>query len=324
MKSILGYLRRLARWAAMILAAGSAAAALIGQGGRWNNTLDIPNHFSPLWFACGVAGLVLWLLAGRTGRIVPALAGAGVLVSGLQMAPELLAPRKLAAAAPGAETLKIVQFNVWNRDVDQPTTLRWLLEEDPDIVVIEEALGNPVITQGLRLDYRYRRTCFGGLYCETEIFSKTRPTAGGGLLEGLGIPGAWATYTGKGGPFTILATHQAWPFPAGPQQWQSVALAKVLSGFDRNRLIVTGDFNSTPWSFSLRRQDRMFGLERRTRALASWPARIEPLDARPAPLALLPIDHVYAGQGWRTLSVRRGPRLGSDHYPVIVTLQAAP
>ena len=37
-------------------------------------------------------------------------------------------------------------------------------------------------------------------------------------------------------------------------------------------VIVAGDFNSTPWSFSLRRQDRWFGLERRTRALPSWPA----------------------------------------------------
>ena len=38
------------------------------------------------------------------------------------------------------------------------------------------------------------------------------------------------------------------------------------------------------------------------------------------PFALLPIDHVYAGPGWRTVRAERGPRLGSDHYPVIVTL----
>ncbi|MBN8964392.1 MAG: endonuclease/exonuclease/phosphatase family protein, partial [Rhizobiales bacterium] len=31
-------------------------------------------------------------------------------------------------------------------------------------------------------------------------------------------------------------------------------------------LILAGDFNCTPWSFSRRREDAMFGLERRTRA----------------------------------------------------------
>ena len=35
---------------------------------------------------------------------------------------------------------------------------------------------------------------------------------------------------------------------------------------------------------------------------------------------LLPIDHLYAGPGWATVSVRRGPPLGSDHYPLVVTL----
>jgi endonuclease/exonuclease/phosphatase (EEP) superfamily protein YafD len=84
-------------------------------------------------------------------------------------------------------------------------------------------------------------------------------------------------------------------------------------------MIIAGDFNSTPWSFALRRQDRLFGIERRTRALATWPARTLRSEA---PFPFLPIDHVYAGKGWRTVSMQRGPRLGSDHYPVIVVLQA--
>lgn len=40
----------------------------------------------------------------------------------------------------------------------------------------------------------------------------------------------------------------------------------------------------------------------------------------PTPFPMLPIDHVYAGKGWRAVSVTRGPRLGSDHYPMVVVL----
>ena len=64
----------------------------------------------------------------------------------------------------------------------------------------------------------------------------------------------------------------------------------------------------------------MFGLERRTKALFSWPAYL----GAKVPFPFLPIDHVYAGKAWRTVSVKRGPRLGSDHYPVFVTLARVP
>ena len=55
-------------------------------------------------------------------------------------------------------------------------------------------------------------------------------------------------------------------------------------------------------------------------ALFSWPAAAFTRWNIRAPFPVLAIDHVYAGAAWRTVSVRRGPRLGSDHYPVVVVL----
>ena len=61
---------------------------------------------------------------------------------------------------------------------------------------------------------------------------------------------------------------------------------------------------------------------------ATGPGESGAADRGPAgmglPFALLPIDHVSAGPGWRTVRVERGPLLGSDHYPVIVTLAPLP
>jgi endonuclease/exonuclease/phosphatase (EEP) superfamily protein YafD len=321
MKSILVLLRWLLRWAPVVLAAACATAALVGQAGRWSDDLDVLNHFSAFWLAGGVIALLLWF-ASRVGRWAPALAGLAIVIAAFQMAPELLARHGPAAPTPGAETLKIIQFNVWTQNVDQTATLRWVLAQKPDIVIVEEALGSPIIAHGLKASFRYRRTCLGLTYCETEIFSNRAPIAHGGLLGTIGIPAAWAVFDGAGGPITVLGTHAAWPVPGGPQQWQSTMLARVLENCPKDRLIVTGDFNSTPWSFSLRRQDRLFGLERRTHGQASWPARAYHVFDFDPPFPLLPIDQVYAGKGWRTLSVQRGPRLGSDHYPLIVTLQA--
>jgi endonuclease/exonuclease/phosphatase (EEP) superfamily protein YafD len=93
-----------------------------------------------------------------------------------------------------------------------------------------------------------------------------------------------------------------------------------MDAFDRKSLIVAGDFNSTPWSFSLRRQDAEFGLERRTRALFTFPVQPYSRYKLRSPFPLFPIDQIYAGSDWKTVSVTRGPRLGSDHLATIAVL----
>jgi endonuclease/exonuclease/phosphatase (EEP) superfamily protein YafD len=93
----------------------------------------------------------------------------------------------------------------------------------------------------------------------------------------------------------------------------ALALADVIDRYDHSRLIVAGDFNLAPWSFGLRRLDNRLGLERRDRALFSWPAYR-------SRIPFVPLDHVYAGAAWRTVSIERGPSLGSNHYPVVATL----
>ena len=151
-----------------------------------------------------------------------------------------------------------------------------------------------------------------------------------------GSPLVWvnATYASASGPLEIVVTHFTWPTQA-MQAAQSLAMRKVLDHLPKDRLILGGDFNSTPWSFARaffpgagrdrapglvgvsRRQQRRW---RRDRAVASWPADAPGLGGLSSPWPILPIDHIYAGPSWATTSVRRGPRLGSDHYPLIVTL----
>jgi endonuclease/exonuclease/phosphatase (EEP) superfamily protein YafD len=121
------------------------------------------------------------------------------------------------------------------------------------------------------------------------------------------------------GVFAVIGVHNAWPTDIADQQRQEHRLSDLIAATGRQRLIVTGDFNSTPWSFSRRRWDQAFGLVRRERAVPTWPAQTYK-HLRWLGLPYLPIDHVYAGPGWATVSVRRGPRLTSDHYPVVVTL----
>lgn len=327
MRTILNPLLELLRALALVLAALFAAVALAAQGGRFSDRLDVLTHFAPIWLAGGLATALVWALTGRQGRTTAVLSLVTVLSALTLMIPELSAATRKTGGRVDGETLTLVQFNLWGRNRDPKGTAKWLLETDPDIIVIEEGYSRSGgIARMLSRRYPYRTTCAQPKPCSTMILSKRRPTAAGGLSPSVSkasLAGAWATWSTPQGPFSVIGVHYTWPYPAGPQQQMTLRLARVIEEFPKDRLIVSGDFNSTPWSFSLRRQDRLFGLERRTRALASWPAGDFSRLHFAMPFPLLAIDQVYAGSGWRTVSVRRGPTLGSDHYPVVVTLAPA-
>lgn len=307
----------------LLVAVGCAGWAFAAHGGRWSPRLDVLTHFLPLIMG---AAVITVLYAAFAEPLLAKLAlvgfgGAGVVLAGWLIAPEYLTLRAPEAAADTPGQLKVIQLNAWRGNRDVEGTVRWLLAQDADVIVLEEA---DVIGPLLKLRSTYHAGCDT---CPVMIFSKTKPVV-------IDIPApqdrrqrppiAGVTLHDARGDFTVIATHYAWPVYGELQQSQGRGLARLLADFPSERLILAGDFNSTPWSFSRRREDAMFGLERRTRGLFTWPARDLPRRGHGAPFPLLPIDHVYAGAGWRTVQVERGPRLGSDHYPVIVTLAPSP
>lgn len=301
----------------MILAAlGCAGWALAAHGGRWSVRLDVLTHFAPLLLALALAPPIYALIfeRGRAQAVLLGVSAVGVIASGLLVLPEYLRPRSepVPAGAPGQ--IKLIQFNAWERNGRQGETIGWLRAQNPDILVVEEA---SLIGPALRRAFDGYHVSCG--HCSVMILSKAKPVARDvpvpPTADGVRPPIAGATFRDAHGEFSVFGTHYTWPIYGGWQQAQGRVIAGLLGRFPKDRLILSGDFNSTPWSFSRRREDQMFGLERRTQALFSWPA-----DRLGLPFGLLPIDHVYAGPGWRTVKTERGPRLGSDHYPVIVTL----
>lgn len=319
MRLIAQLMSLLVRGTGLMLGLCGAILALMSLGGAVSPRLDALTHAAPLWLAMGVGAVLLGGLFAREAErwVIVALGVVTVSACGVMMLPELrMAWRfKPEATAPG--DLKIIQFNAWHENYAPEKSLEWLLAQDADVIVMEEGGGAAwAVNKGLRAAYPFV-SCKSGR-CEPWIFSRKKVSASGSLQKGL--PGAWATIEDPAGPFTVLGVHYVWPVPAGRQQAQSATLVKAASNFDQRTLIVTGDFNSTPWSFTLRRQDKALGLNRWTRALPSWPSgQFSRVAAAPAPF--LPIDHVYAGSDWRAIKVERGPVIGSDHRPVIVTLR---
>jgi len=297
---------------AICLLAGVAA-----QAGRFSPRLDLLTHFAPFL----VLGALVVLAYGATvapgayRAILVLLAGLGLVAATALMLPEWIRPLRPTAPATAPHQLKIIQLNAWNENVDVPATAAWIARQQADLVLLEEmkpSLQAALVKQG----YHYTRGMM-----RTGVLSRTAPIHSPFQIPERDYhvlpPFARGTYDLDGAAFSILCTHLTWP-TWDFQRTQITALGALVGKYDRRRLILVGDFNLTPWSFALRRIDRTYGLERRDRALFSWPARA--FARSPLALPLLPIDHIYAGSAWRTVRIERGPRLGSDHYPLVAVL----
>lgn len=324
MDLLLRLLSLMFRGTALMLGLVGTAVALACLGGAFSDRLDALTHFAPLWLAMGVAAVLLGSVFAR-GAERKAMVSVGLVAiaaCSLLMGPDLLAAAGAKRLVARPDDLKIIQFNVWHDNDTPDKTADWLLTQDADVVVIIEGGDRATsVVDAMKAYYPFSITCDGKRHCPTMIFSKKRMIARGGFYpEGRELPGAWATLADPRGAFTVAGVHYVWPIPAGPQQQQSKRMADAIARFDKSSTIVTGDFNSTPWSFTMKRQDKAFGLERRTHAVASWPSgKFSRMGNAPAPF--LPIDQVYAGKAWKTVSVVRGPALGSDHRPIIVKLR---
>jgi len=288
-----------------------ALAASLAQLGRRSPAWDVLTHAAPIYLAGGLIALAAALVFHDRYRAVALIAGGiAVAASALLMAPEYLraAGPKAPPGAPGS--FKIIQFNAWGGDGGLQQPVAWLAAQKPDLVIMQETNRKvrDAVAAGTGMHMTLGRT-------NVAIFSRDPPVAVTPLQSDADGPMFLidATFRTPAGDASVLGIHYPWPTERD-RLGQAADLARVVRAHSAETTILSGDFNSTPWSFARRREDQAFGLIRRTRAVFSWPAW------RGLPVPLLPIDHVYAGRAWATVSVERGPKVGSDHYPVVVTL----
>lgn len=300
----------------------AALAALGGARGR----LDVLAHFAPFWLVGAVAAGGYTFAAPRALKpVFGGLGLAGLLACLFLMAPEYL--RAIPHAPKNAPNqIKVIQLNAWRNNVDFAGTARWLAAQKADVIIMEEA--EPPLVAEVEAVTGLHLTC---RRCGISIYTRSEPVAQFKLqrtkhrpTRKVRPPLAFATIKVAGRDVTVVGTHTVWPTEPAWQRGQGDTIAEVLSSLPGSTTILAGDFNSTPWSHGRRLEDRRFGLTRITRGLFSWPARSVLSPEAAVPFPVLPIDHIYVGDAFKVVSVTRGPRLGSDHYPVVAVLSLQP
>ncbi|MBX3482359.1 endonuclease/exonuclease/phosphatase family protein [Phenylobacterium sp.] len=296
----------------VVIAGLVVAAALAAGGGLLAGmvpSFDVLTHLAPVYGVVGLLGLVWAVLAGRGPVAAAALLAA--VASAALILPEVRRDTGPAAPPDAAGQVKVIQINALRTNADVRRVADWLIAQRPDFVMIAEA--RPDLRDALRAA-GWKTAGAGGaqmIFTRERYLVMHRPARRAGALTFVN-----ATYATASGPVEALTTHVGWPTHRTVGA-ELARLEEVVGQLPRERMILAGDFNAAGWSREMRRLDRSLGLIRRDRAAATWPAEVLGM---PWPLPFAPIDHIYAGPGWATVKVERGPWVGSDHYPLVVTL----
>lgn len=264
-----------------------------------------------------VIGAVLLLLAAlATRRMKEAvLTLALLIINGTTLTPYLVLPPE------GQATMKIVGFNINNHNLDTALTLDFLRRESADVVVVTE------VTETWQKAFEQLSSVYPHRFYGPAYQGPGDEPHRIGLLakrawEETGVEWSnltsrafaiWARFPAASPSLTVAGVHLLNPVYrlASDQRAEAEALVSAVNRFD-GPVVVTGDFNMTPFSTRYGNLLRNSNLRRATGGLnATWPALLTPLG--------LSLDHVLVGEEVSHASMRTGPRLGSDHLPVVGT-----
>ena len=322
-----------ASWTRHLFGLAEAAAFLGGVAtclaaiGPHHWATDIFTHFAQILTRCFFLYAAIEAIRRRWWRVLVSLIAAvlnAIPILILLLAPDPLQPDR-TAPSPEAQTLRILQANILTDNSRAEALIALIEREDPDVILLQET-DSRWLADLQPIHARYpiraaepREDNFG-----IAVFAKN-PLAKGEIFhlrQVRRVPGGRILLPVAGQTLACYSIHT--PAPYDRHTWNERNtyprhLAERLAQ-DPELKVVTGDFNNTPWSLTFRGLVRLAGVCDTSRTfglLPTWPVRT-------LPFLRIPLDHCLHSPEVKILRKRRGPSIGSDHFPLIIDLAVEP
>ena len=219
----------------------------------------------------------------------------------------------------GDAALTVVQANVLSTNQQYDKVIRMLESEKPDVVVFQEVSPHWLMALAeLQSEYPHsyaeaREGNFGiAVFSRMPLVSVTHVDS---------PPFAYPTVIAKlrldEYVLNLVATHPTIPVSRelyAARNTQLDSLYELLESLD-GPTILLGDLNTSMWDVNYRAFETRSGLRNARKGFGvtpTWPTFM--------PFAMIPIDHVLVSSDIDVRDVHAGPRIGSDHLPLVVTL----
>src|SRR5690554_2159292 len=320
---------RLVRLGLVLGSLGIAGLAILAVFGFAVPELDLLNHGQILLLPGTAIAVVLLaiLLHGRIRVVAVVFAALGLAASAYVMVPELLGAMRQRPVAPETETVTMMTHNLFGMNYEMEKVTAAILVQEPDIIVLQEYFGEQAtdLHPALLTSYPFFVRCQGGKRANLGLYSRIPfeqandgacPKNAYGTTRTAHILAQFRTEGGR--PFSVMTTHMDWPIPVSRQREQLNALSEVLDKIE-GPLVLAGDFNSTPWSYSLRDFVARNGLVRESANLCSFPMWWYYLGAWRDTVPSLPLEHVMVRDGIVVHDIGTGQPTASDHLLVVFT-----
>ena len=290
----------------IVATAALVLATALGDHRDWR--LSLMGHFRAHLAGASLAGAVLAALLG-SGTLVVVL----LLCAAVNIYVILRATRPSREAVEGTK-VRLFFSNLLEGNRSTGLVLDWVGRERPDLFVCAEAHRHwRLALKALESQYAH---VAGSEQGDVMIFSRrpfeSRP------LELFAEVGHAVVARVDG--LTVVGVHTGSPESRLRKDALDDLLAKVGAAVRETTgpAVVVGDFNASPWTPPVRRLMAETGLRCAAGSLGgSFPAR---LGGRTIPGWFgLPIDIVLVGRGAQAIR-RRGPLVGSDHWPIAAEL----
>jgi endonuclease/exonuclease/phosphatase (EEP) superfamily protein YafD len=295
--------------AAGVAVVGGTVAGLLG---RFWWLFDLFSHFQ-IQYLISMSVIVAVLAVTRRFKTAVLLASCGLL-NLAHVLPYYVPIRP--AREHNSTRLRLVTSNVNTANQQYDLVKQLILDQQPDVVLLTEV--SPIWLKSIReveALYPFRKSDarednFGiALYSKRPFKSADIVYVGGG-----GVPSVVAVLDVSGRELTVVGTHPLPPingFYSAARNGQIDALAPLVASLSGPKVLL-GDLNVSPWSYHFKRLVSRTAL--RDGALGhglhlTWPSK--PMFMR------IPIDFCLVSRDIEVESVRVGPAVGSDHYPLI-------
>lgn len=280
--------------------------------GRWSWVLDLLANFRVQYAVALVLMSAFLFMARWTRSATVALVGAAI--NGVVIIPLFLGEGR---TLPPEEPLRVMSFNILSSNEQFGEVIGYIREVDPDIVFLHEA-SRPweMAMEGADLPYEITRSRSQDLIFGTLVLSRPGDPV---VSYGFTVGGARAVEVVHDG-VVVLGIHPVAPSTARRSALRNAQMefAAEWSGQQVGPHVVVGDFNATPWSYPFRRLLAATELVNSQEGFGIQPT----FPADNSFLIRVPIDHLLHSPDLVVADRRRGPRLGSDHFPLIVELWA--
>lgn len=223
-------------------------------------------------------------------------------------------------ANSGSRKLKLLHLNVLTEN-DEYERLHDLIEaEQPDVLFLQEFSSAWLNATGkMMADYPYRYSQAREDNFGIAMFSRL-PLGSVTHIDSppLNYPTIVATMTIDGDVLTLISTHATVPISPELYDARNIhlgSLADITNEAD-GAVVLSGDFNASLWDRHYRMLEENTGLKNATRGFGiqpTWPTFL--------PFAMIPIDHALVSDSIDVIEVRTGSKMGSDHLPLIVTIE---